>query len=97
VPRGDRTGPLGLGPRTGRGAGYCGGHKMPGFMNPCQGRGFGAASRGGFAGGLPGRAGAYGASPYGFFGLPGFGFGRELGLARRRGRGWCRTPHPPWW
>lgn len=25
MPRGDRTGPMGMGPMTGRGAGYCGG------------------------------------------------------------------------
>lgn len=44
MPRGDRTGPLGLGPRTGRGAGYCAGYPVPGFMNPYgfgRGTGFG--------------------------------------------------------
>lgn len=46
--RGDRTGPLGLGPRTGRGAGYCGGHETPGFMNPYGGRAFGGRPRFGF-------------------------------------------------
>ncbi|MBC7105283.1 MAG: DUF5320 domain-containing protein [Firmicutes bacterium] len=34
MPRGDRTGPWGLGPRTGRGMGYCAGFPVPGFMNP---------------------------------------------------------------
>jgi len=38
MPFGDRTGPLGLGPRTGRGAGYCPGFAAPGFMN--RGGGF---------------------------------------------------------
>jgi hypothetical protein len=33
MPRGDRTGPLGMGPMTGRGAGLCSGNTMPGFMN----------------------------------------------------------------
>ncbi|NIW15542.1 MAG: hypothetical protein GWN31_16790, partial [Candidatus Thorarchaeota archaeon] len=33
MPRGDRTGPWGLGPRTGRAAGYCAGYPVPGFMN----------------------------------------------------------------
>ena len=33
MPAGDRTGPAGLGPMTGRGAGYCGGYGGPGFMN----------------------------------------------------------------
>ncbi|MDN5348292.1 MAG: hypothetical protein PWP65_1856 [Clostridia bacterium] len=34
MPRGDRTGPWGLGPMTGRGAGFCAGFPVPGFMNP---------------------------------------------------------------
>ena len=43
MPRGDRTGPRGLGPMTGRAAGYCAGYPVPGFMNPIPGygRGFG--------------------------------------------------------
>ena len=40
MPRGDHTGPLGQGPRTGRAAGYCAGYDMPGYMNPLLGRGF---------------------------------------------------------
>jgi len=71
MPYGDRTGPLGLGPMTGRGAGYCAGYAVPGYMNPIPGRGFrgrGWFGRGGghgwrhwyYATGLPGwmRAGA---------------------------------------
>lgn len=38
MPAGDGTGPLGLGPRTGRAAGYCAGFPSPGFMNPLGGR-----------------------------------------------------------
>jgi hypothetical protein len=34
MPGGDRTGPLGMGPRTGRAAGYCGGYDTPGYANP---------------------------------------------------------------
>ncbi len=34
MPFGDRTGPAGLGPMTGRGAGYCAGFGMPGRFNP---------------------------------------------------------------
>ena len=45
MPAGDRTGPLGLGPRTGRGLGYCAGYGIPGYLNPLgkgfYGRGFG--------------------------------------------------------
>lgn len=32
MPRGDRTGPMGLGPMTGRAAGLCTGHASPGYM-----------------------------------------------------------------
>jgi hypothetical protein len=39
MPRGDRTGPGGFGPMTGRAAGYCAGYPVPGYMNP--GRGYG--------------------------------------------------------
>ena len=41
MPAGDRTGPQGMGPRTGRGAGYCAGYDSPGFANQGFGRGFG--------------------------------------------------------
>ncbi len=34
MPWGDGTGPWGLGPMTGRAAGYCAGFPVPGFMNP---------------------------------------------------------------
>ncbi len=34
MPGGDRTGPQGAGPRTGRGMGYCSGYDLPGFGNP---------------------------------------------------------------
>ena len=62
MPRGDRTGPLGMGPMTGRGAGYCAGYAMPGYANPGPGRGIGLfGGRGGrgyrhwyYATGLPG-------------------------------------------
>ena len=42
MPRGDRTGPMGIGPMTGRGAGFCAGYGMPGYA----GFGFGRAYRG---------------------------------------------------
>jgi len=41
MPRGDGTGPNGMGPMTGRGMGYCAGFNVPGFMNPNFGRGLG--------------------------------------------------------
>jgi len=46
MPRGDRTGPAGEGPLTGRQMGYCAGNDNPGFVN--QGRGYGRGFRGGF-------------------------------------------------
>ena len=45
MPRGDRSGPEGMGPQTGRGMGYCSGNQTAGFV---QGRG--AGRRGGFGG-----------------------------------------------
>ncbi len=72
MPRGDGTGPAGLGPMTGRAAGYCAGYSVPGFANPIFGgggfgRGYGrfGGGRGGgrgfrnmyYATGLPGAAG----------------------------------------
>ena len=46
MPRGDRTGPRGQGPMTGRAAGYCAGYPVPGFANPTQGLGRGGFGRG---------------------------------------------------
>lgn len=40
MPGGDGTGPMGQGPRTGRGAGYCAGYDMPGSANPLPGQGY---------------------------------------------------------
>jgi len=52
MPGGDRTGPMGMGPMTGRAAGYCAGFPVPGYMNAGPGRGFGGgrfgAGRGGW-------------------------------------------------
>jgi Family of unknown function (DUF5320) len=47
MPRGDGTGPAGMGPMTGRAAGYCAGYPVLGFMNPISGRGGGGWGRGG--------------------------------------------------
>jgi len=65
MPNGDRTGPWGQGPMTGRRAGFCAGYDRPGYANPIGGRGFGRG-RGMGRGRGPGR---------GFGG----GFGRGLG------------------
>ena len=48
MPRGDRTGPDGMGPMTGRGMGYCAGYAAPGYMSGGygMGRGRGGVGRG---------------------------------------------------
>ncbi|WP_022669636.1 DUF5320 domain-containing protein [Hippea alviniae] len=50
MPWGDRTGPLGYGPRTGRALGYCSGNSVPGYMvgGPGFGRGWGFGRGRGF-------------------------------------------------
>lgn len=50
MPRGDRTGPEGMGQRTGRGLGYCSGYQSAGFTRG-QGAGFGFGNAGGRGGG----------------------------------------------
>lgn len=49
MPRGNGTGPFGLGPGTGRRAGFCAGFSVPGYVNPVFGRRWFARSWG-FAG-----------------------------------------------
>jgi len=51
MPGGDRTGPNGLGPMTGRAAGFCAGYSVPGFTNPIFGRGGFGRGFGRFGGG----------------------------------------------
>ncbi len=80
MPAGDGTGPMGMGPMTGRAAGYCAGYRIPGYNNPITGRGFGWGLGGGrgfwggrgwrrryYATGLPGwiRFGGY-TAPYAY-------------------------------
>lgn len=73
MPRGDRTGPAGMGPLTGRGAGYCAGFAVPGFAN-CGGGGFGRM--GGRGAGMGGRG-----AGMGFRARMGQGFGFGWGAA----------------
>ena len=73
MPGGDRTGPAGMGPMTGRGAGYCAGYPAPGYAGFGFGRGFGQGRGGGrgrrnqfYATGLPGwQRDTYGYPTYG--------------------------------
>ena len=67
MPRGDRTGPAGMGPMTGRAAGLCAGYGVPGYMNPAGGRGYWGRGGGWSCGGGWGRRNWYNAT-----GLPGW-------------------------
>ena len=51
MPAGDGTGPMGMGPMSGRGAGFCAGYDAPGYANPVPGLGWG------FGRGFRGRGG----------------------------------------
>jgi hypothetical protein len=60
MPAGDGTGPMGMGPMTGRGAGYCGGYDAPGWATPGPERAFGLGwGRGGAWGNRGGRGGGW--------------------------------------
>ena len=65
MPRGDSTGPMGAGPRTGRGMGYCAGYDMPGFATP--GYGLGTAWRRGQGGGFGWRNRFFAGAPAGWY------------------------------
>jgi hypothetical protein len=81
MPRGDRTGPGGMGPMTGRRAGYCAGYDVPGYANPAPGFGYGQ-------GWWRGRG-----RPWGF-GWGGGGFGWRHRFYATGLPGWAREPYP---
>jgi len=94
MPRGDGTGPAGMGPMTGRGAGYCAGFATPGFANPIP-RGGGFAYNPYFMG-YPQQVYPFRQMPAPYYGypvsgfLPRFGLGRGIrgpGFGAGRGRG----------
>ena len=99
MPAGDGTGPAGLGPMTGRAAGYCAGYPVAGYLNPMPRAGFGYGRF----------ISAYGPSPYfapfGVAYAPGWGqpfgyFGRGWGRGRGFGRAWGRgfgRGRARWW
>ena len=62
MPRGNGTGPMGAGPMTGRGAGYCAGFSTPGFANQAGYGGFGR----GMGMGRGARVGGRGGMGFGF-------------------------------
>lgn len=67
MPAGNGTGPWGMGPMTGRAAGFCAGYGVPGYLNPMPGRGFGLGFGRGRGGGGRGRRNMFYAT-----GLPGW-------------------------
>jgi hypothetical protein len=79
MPAGDRTGPWGLGSRTGRGFGFCSGYQAPGFM--AAGPGFGR----GYGRGL-GLGRGFGRGP---------GLGRGRGFRHPGAWGFWGSPYPP--
>lgn len=54
MPAGNGTGPMGMGSMTGRGAGYCAGSGVPGYMNPALGHSLGMGPGRGFGRGRGG-------------------------------------------
>ena len=97
MPGGDRTGPMGMGPMTGRAAGYCAGYGMPGYMNPIPGDGYGGWGRGFWGGRGRGRGWR---NWYRATGLPGWARA-GMGLPAWGGRGGTPdsgaygAPYPP--
>lgn len=73
MPSGDRTGPLGSGPMTGRGLGICAGYGVPGYANNFIG--FGRGRGGGFGRGLGMGGGRGWRHQYYATGLPGWARG----------------------
>ena len=103
MPGGDGTGPAGMGPMTGRAAGYCAGYGVPGFMNPIPGRGYGGWGRGGgwgrrnwfYATGMPGwQRAAYGYPAFG--GTAPYGYPAYGGAAPYSGYGGVPTYGTPY-
>jgi hypothetical protein len=83
MPRGDRMGPLGMGSRSGRGAGHCAGFDVPGFANPRPGRGRGwgfGRGGGGWRHGL-----AWGGPLYGIHSVGGATVERARGRLEQEG------------
>jgi len=94
MPFGDKTGPAGFGPMTGRAAGYCAGYPTPGYANPIPGRGFGRGRGFYWYGWGRGRAGGRGfRGMYRFTGLPGW---VRAGFAPVWGPGWGPAVYAPY-
>jgi len=83
MPGGDRTGPMGAGPMTGRGVGMCAGNDVPGYMNPAYGRGFGGGRGRGFGRSFGMGGGRGWRNQYYATGLPGWARGNAYSYPGR--------------
>ncbi|OGO05232.1 MAG: hypothetical protein A2Y73_08400 [Chloroflexi bacterium RBG_13_56_8] len=85
MPFGNQMGPSGEGPMTGRGAGFCAGYDVPGYMYPVRRRGFGM-------GWADGRGGGHGWHRHSWF--------HARGIPRRahfwHAPVWNMSPVPMW-
>jgi len=70
MPRGNGTGPAGMGPMTGRAAGYCAGYPVAGCMNRGIGMGMGRGRGRGFARMRWGAYPAYSGTAAGYEAIP---------------------------
>ena len=80
MPRGDGTGPMGMGPMTGRAAGFCAEYNVPGYINPAGWRHMHYAT------GLPGWARAEVGPAYGFPPAPTWAKEQETEALRAQAR-----------
>lgn len=87
MPGGDRSGPLGEGPMTGRGMGFCAGYPTPGYAQPGPGRGFGRGR--GFGGG--GRGGRGWRHRFCATGVPGWVRGGPVPETRQAEMQWLEA------
>jgi len=88
MPGGDGTGPAGMGPMTGRAAGYCVGYPVSGYMNPIPGGSWGGFGYGrgggrgrgwgrgyGWGRGFGWRGGSHSGYGYPWYGYSGYSYG----------------------
>ena len=100
MPRGDRRGPNGMGPMTGRAAGLCSGSSTPGYVNGGVAGGYGQGMGAGRGAGRQ-QVGCSHMQPYfggGFHGAAnGSSYGRGMGRAQgiNRGMGFQRMNAAP--
>jgi len=102
MPAGDGTGPAGMGPMTGRAAGYCAGYSVPGYMNSIPGAGWGGFSYGrgwgkgrGWGRGFGWRGGFYPAYGYPGYGYSGYSYGNPSYGVPYYGKPYSGFPYVP--